>query len=379
MKAIDTIKHNLPGAILSVCESGNKIRHYCSGTGDIKENKPFDPNMLFQIGRITRMFTAAIVLKLVESGMLDLDMPMDLLAHENRLDSGRLQLIVNQYSYLKPLTLRELLNQTSGLPSYDQTARYQRMFFEKPKKVWQAEGYLDLITGKEVRYRLGYELPVRGIYSESTTNFIIISLVLEAATGQHVSQQMRLFFDSFGLNNTHYSSHGVLDEQLLPKLAHGYMPISHPWAEAFRHLPILTYNDNRELQVYDITNAYNFNGLAGSASMSTTTDLIHWIKALVKGKVLVSSFREMFKVVPVLSYGSSYEDQDFYGLGIHKTLSKRYGEIIWNAGNNFGYGALIAYSVDRDIAFALAVNVSRYMINIHSDGVVADVLAELLH
>lgn len=113
--------------------------------------------------------------------------------------------------------------------------------------------------------------------------------------------------------------------------------------------------------------------------MSTTTDLIHWIKALVKGKVLVSSFREMFKVVPVLSYGSSYEDQDFYGLGIHKTLSKRYGEIIWNAGNNFGYGALIAYSVDRDIAFALAVNVSRYMINIHSDGVVADVLAELLH
>ncbi len=379
MKAIDTVKYNLPGAILSVCEPGNKIRHYCSGAGDIKENKTFDPNMLFQTGRITRMFTAAIVLKLVESGVLDLDMPMDSLAHKHRLDSGRLQLIVNQYSYLKPLTLRELLNQTSGLPSYDQTARYQRMFFEKPKKVWQAEGYLDLITGNEVRYRLGYELPIRGIYSESTTNFIILTLVLEAATGQHVSQQMRLFFDSFGLNNTHYSSHGVLDEQLLPKLAHGYMPISHPWAEAFRHLPILTFNDNRELQVYDITNAYNFNGLAGSASISTTTDLIHWMKALVNGKVLVSTFREMFKVVPVLSYGSSYEDQDFYGLGIHKTLSKRYGEIIWNAGNNFGYGALIAYSVDRDIAFALAVNVSRYMINIHSEGIVADVLAELLH
>ncbi|WP_423062553.1 serine hydrolase domain-containing protein [Candidiatus Paracoxiella cheracis] len=379
MKAIDTVKYNLPGAILSVCEPGNKIRHYCSGAGDIKENKTFDPNMLFQTGRITRMFTAAIVWKLVESGVLDLDMPMDSLAHKHRLDSGRLQLIVNQYSYLKPLTLRELLNQTSGLPSYDQTARYQRMFFEKPKKVWQAEGYLDLITGNEVRYRLGYELPIRGIYSESTTNFIILTLVLEAATGQHVSQQMRLFFDSFGLNNTHYSSHGVLDEQLLPKLAHGYMPISHPWAEAFRHLPILTFNDNRELQVYDITNAYNFNGLAGSASISTTTDLIHWMKALVNGKVLVSTFREMFKVVPVLSYGSSYEDQDFYGLGIHKTLSKRYGEIIWNAGNNFGYGALIAYSVDRDIAFALAVNVSRYMINIHSEGIVADVLAELLH
>jgi len=377
LKPIDTIKHNLPGAILSVCERGNKIRHYCSGVGNIEENIPFDTNMLFQIGRITRSFTAAIVLKLVENGVLDLDAPMELLGQQHRLDGGRLRLIVNQYPYLKPLTLRELLNQTSGLPSYDQTIRYQQMFFEKPKKIWQAEGYLDLITGKEVRYRLGYKLPIRTVYSESTTNYIIVSLLLEAATGQRVSQQMRLFFDSLGLNNTFYSSHGVLDESLLPKLAHGYMPVSYPWAQAFRRLPVLTYNNNRELQVHDVTGAYNFNGLAGSAAMSTTTDLIHWMKSLVKSKVLISGFKEMFKVVPINAYGTSNEKQEFYGLGIHKTLSKRHGEIIWNAGNNFGYGALIAYSVDKDIAFALAINISRQFINLQNDKVVADVLAQL--
>lgn len=378
MKAVDTIKYNLPGAILSVCESENKVQHFCSGIGDIQENLPFDADMLFQNGRITRMFTAAVVLKLVERGVLDLDAPIELLAHEHRLDSGRLQLIVNQYPYLKPLTLRELLNQTSGLSSYDQTARYQLMFFEKPKKVWQAEAYLDLITGEAIRYRLGYEPPIRGIYSESTTNYIIISLVLEAATGQKISQQMRLFFDSLGLHNTYYSSYGILDEQLLPKLAHGYIPVSHPWAETFRHLPVLTYNDNRELQVYDITNAYNFNGLAGSASMSTTTDLIHWMKALAKGKILTSSFKEMFRVVPVNPIASPNQDQEYYGLGVYKTISKCYGEIIWNAGNNFGYGVLIAYSVNKDITFALAVNVSRRIINLHNEGVVAEVLKEIL-
>lgn len=377
MKIIDTIKYNLPGAIVSICESGNKIQHYCAGIGDIQKNIPFNAEMLFQNGRITRTFTAAIVLQLVERGILHVDTPIELLAHEHRLDSGRLQLIVKQYPYLKPLTLRELLNQTSGLPSYDQTARYQRMFFEKPHKVWQAEGYLDLITGQDVHYRLGYPLPMRGVYSESTTNYIIISLVLEAATGQRVSQQMRLFFAALGLHNTHYSSYGVLDEQLLPQLAHGYIPVSHPWAQAFRHLPVVTYNDNRELQVYDVTNAYNFNGLAGSASMSTTTDLMYGLKALVNGKVLTSSFKEMFTVVPVDPKASPAQDQQFYGLGIHKTISKRYGEIIWNAGNNFGYGVLLAYSVDRDIAFALAVNTSRRMINLYSDGIVADVLSEL--
>ena len=375
-KTIDIIRHNLPGAILSVCSSGDKIRHYCSGMDDITKNSPMSPDHIFQNGRITRMFTAVIVLKLVEQKILPLDTPLDLLAQKHQLDNGRLRLIVNQYPFLKPITLRALLNHTSGLPAYDETLFYEEIFFAKPKKVWQAETYLDLITGKNVRYRLGYEPPVHGLFGDSTMNYIIVSLVLEAVTGQPVSQQMQAFFTTFQLNHTHYSRYGILDEKLLPQLMHGYLPISHPHAQAFRHLPTLIYNQNRELTVYDVTNAYNFNGLGGSASMSTTTDLIHFIKALVKGKLLTSGIRAMFDVVPVAP-AAYQEDQDYYGLGIYKTLTKRYGEIIWNAGNNYGYGVLVAYSVDRDIAFVLAINVSRKKINLHNS-LVGEVLEIVL-
>src|SRR3990167_4016916 len=155
LEKIDIINYNLPGIIVSVADSGHKINHYSAGVSDVENDTPFSPDHIFQNGRITRTFTAALVLKLVEKGVLDLDMPIDILADEYVLDGGRLRLIVNQYPYLKPITLRELLNHTSGIPSYDQTIQYQHMLFKNPRKVWQMEEYLDLITGKEVRYLLG--------------------------------------------------------------------------------------------------------------------------------------------------------------------------------------------------------------------------------
>ena len=378
MQPIDNIKNNLPGAILSVCASGEGIQHYCSGMADVEKGIELTPEHIFQNGRITRTFTAAVALKLVESGLLDLEAPLELLANQHRLDSGRLRLIVDLYPYLKPVTLRELLNQTSGIPSYDETLAYQRAFFSKPKKVWQAESYLDLITGEKIRYRLGYTPSVRGIFSDSTTNYIIVSLLLEAATGQCVSQQMRGFFDAQGLSDTYYATHGVLEESLLPRLAHGYLPLSHPHAQAFKRAPVLTYNNNRELRVYDVTSAYNFNGLGGSASMGTTTDLIHAFGNLMRGKILTGSLKEMFNAVPVNPKVRLGQPQDYYGLGLYKTISKSHGEIVWNAGNSYGYGVMVAYSIERDIVFALALNVGRQVINLHNIEIVSAVLSNLL-
>lgn len=147
MQPINIIKHNLPGAILSVCKTGNHIHHYYSGYADIKTKEILFDKHIFSIGKITRLFTAIIILKWVEEGILDLDAPLAILSNQHRLDGGRLKLLVDLYPYLKSLTLRELLNHISGLPSYDETVAYQKMFTEKPNKIWQAEGYLDLITG----------------------------------------------------------------------------------------------------------------------------------------------------------------------------------------------------------------------------------------
>jgi CubicO group peptidase (beta-lactamase class C family) len=376
--AIDVIKHNLPAAIVTISESGNRIHHYCAGVANVSNNTPLTENYLFQNGKITRTFTAVGVLRLVEAGLVDLDAPLELIANRHRLDGGRLKIIIDLYPVLKPLTLRELLNQSSGLPAYDETISYQKIFFSNPKKIWQAENYLDLITEQEVRYRAGYELPLRGVFSDSATNYILVTLVLEAITGRKNSELMQELFMTLGLKNTFYLRYGAMDETIVPRLARGYLPLSHPHAQAFHYLPVLTYNHNRELRVYDVTTAYNLHGLGGSASVSNTTDLIHLMKMLVSGKILTSSFKEMFNVIPVNPKNGHHDEKTYFGLGIYKTVSRRYGEIIWNAGNSYGYGVLVAHSVDRDITFAFATNISRQYIYLQNKDIVSEVIQQIL-
>ncbi len=76
MQSINVVKHNLPGAILSVCKSGNRIHHYCFGYADIKTKQSLSDKPIFPIGKITHLFTAGIILKRLEEGVVDLDAPL---------------------------------------------------------------------------------------------------------------------------------------------------------------------------------------------------------------------------------------------------------------------------------------------------------------
>ena len=374
----DAQKYSAPGIVLSVMESNGSTHHFSSGLSDLKDNTPAQHDQSFLIGKNTRLFVAVMLLKLVEQGRLNLDAPLDGIARENQLDSGRLRIIIDQYTYLKPVTVRELLNNTSGLSSFDKTLNYERAFFSKPKKVWQSEGYLDLITGYDVGYQRYYEPAVRGFFNDSMTNYIVAGLVFEAITGIHPSQQLPLLFKECGLKNTLYFRQGILTEDAIQQLAHGYLPLSHPHAVAFERRPIHSYNDNKELQVYDVTGAYNLNGLVGGAAASSTADLLHWIHSLMQGKILTGTLPDMFTTTPVDFKKPFLNAKDSYGLGIYKTIFDNYGEIVWSTGNTYGYGVLVAYSVDKNISFSLAVNVSRERLYIHNTGIVRDVLDFLL-
>ncbi len=373
---LDVKKYNFPGAILSVCKAGKTIEHQTAGYSDVSANKAVSSDLLIQNGRITRLFTAAILLRLVDNGALDLEAPLELVAKRHQQDSGVLKLIVTQYPYLKPITIRELLNHTSGIPGYDKTAVYEKRFAKNPKKVWQAEGYLDLITGTGIRYQSGYNMPVRGFFGDSATNYILAGLVMEAVAGKRTSQNMSELFLQFKMKDTFYFPYGILNEDLLPRLMHGYLPVSHPHADAFSKLPINTYNNNRELQVYDVTSAYNFNGLGNSATVSTTSDLIRFMRLLMNCDVVQGSFKSLFTTVPVSAKKDGVIDQ--YGLGIYKTIMPKYGEIVWSVGNSYGYAVLLAHALEKDITFVLALNASRQKINLHNSGIVANVLANLL-
>ncbi|OGO91447.1 MAG: hypothetical protein A3F10_02180 [Coxiella sp. RIFCSPHIGHO2_12_FULL_42_15] len=376
MIQLDHKVYNAPGILLSVRKDKEKISHFTSGLSDIQKNIPIEPGQLFRCGLITRIFTVAILLRLLDENAFNLDDPLEILARKHQQDRGLLQVLVMQYPILKPISVRELLNNTSGLPSFDKTIAYNEIFFKKPLKIWQVENYLDVISGVDVRYQYGYEPGVRGYFRDSSTNFMIASLVIEAICGLQTSEMMRELFREFSLDESQYLSHGVMEKKLLPRMMHGYLPISHPYAAAFENFPELTYNGNKELCAYDVTMAYTVNGMGNAASVSTSSNLIRWMDQLMNCQVVINNFKQLFTGVPIRR--ESREQQDYYCLGFYKSMTKSFGEIIWAAGNSLGYSSFLGHSVQKNITFALITNISRLHFGLHSEGLIPDMLKLIL-
>lgn len=373
---IDHKSYNLPGVLLSVSRAKGEIQHFTSGYSNAKDKTLIEPKMMLRCGCITRLFTMSILMRFVDKYALDLDTPLELIASQHRQDGGLLKILVSQYAFLKPVSIRELLSDTSGLPAVDKTLAYNRIFLTKPRKIWQLENYLDAITGADVQYLGGNQNLRRGQYNKSNTNYIIAGLVIEAVSGIKTSEVMDDLFREFGLDSTYYFPYGRIEKKLTANMIHGYLPASHPFASAFLGLPTLTYNDNRELQVYDVTTAYSLNGMANAAAVSTTTDLIRWLRLLVEGKVVVGNYSQLFSsasTAPTVQDG-----EDYYCLGFYKSVLKKYGQIIWTTGNSLGYPTLLAHSLDQDVTFILTVNVNRQFFSLHTDGLVENVLESVL-
>ncbi len=372
---LDHRTYSVPGILLSVSDKGNAIRHYTCGLANVAENAAMDYRYLLRCNLLTRSFMSAIVLRLADAQALDIDAPLATVSRQHQQDDGLLALLVSQYPFLKPVTVRNLINNTSGLPAFDKTIAYDNIFTKKPLKKWQIENYLDAITGSDVDYQRGYASGKRGQYSDSATNFVVAGLVVSAVSGASTSESMRDLFQWFGLRDTHYLSYGMVSPNLVKKMIHCYLPVSHPYATAFEKQESLYYNDNKELRVYDVTSAYAVNGMANAAALATTSDLINWWKALLVDEKVVSRYRERLQAVAPLN--PQLAGKEYYGFGLHRSITRHYGEILWVAGNSFGSSVLIAYSVNKNTTFVLTVNTSRDHFSLNREGLIADILKQL--
>ena len=129
-----------------------------------------DPEGIFLIASITKTFTSTVILQLMEEGLLDLDDPIEALL------PGVLE--------GESITVRHLLTHQSGLHSYT-SADFRQDFTENPERRWLP---LDVISPYLDRDRLSEPGEV---YSYSNTNFIILGMVIEAVSGNHVSAAIR--------------------------------------------------------------------------------------------------------------------------------------------------------------------------------------------
>ena len=261
----------IPGAAAVVTFPDGSSWSGVSGHASLNPAEPVTSDTGFVVGSITKTFVAALVLQLAEEGALELDRP--------------LARWLPDYPRARRITLRQLLNHTSGVFNYFEHPLYESLVFGRPSHEWTPQEILDQFG------RTPYFPPGSGFHY-SNTGFVLLGLVVEEATGASLGEELRRrFFEPLALDHTHFQGDGA----------------QAGWARGYLRSPSGHRN---------VTGSSDFRPTASAASVawaaggivSTAEDIARWAEALYGGDVLnpdsLSAMTDhQFSPYPLGTYG----------------------------------------------------------------------------
>ena len=272
----EVLRSGVPG-ILVVANGPGRALEKALGVADLETGAPLTLEHRFRISSTTKLFVAAVVLQLVDEGAFELD--------------GEVGLIAGG------VTVRQLLNHTSGLPHGLEIVELIEPYRTNPqhRPEWTPREMLGLI---EARPRLFS--PGEG-WSYTGSNYVVLGLMIEDATGATLSEELRRrIADPLGLTDTELPELGSTPAGV----ARGYVPPDHPLRLGEGPDPV------------DVTDVEPF-GWGGGGMVSIARDLARFMQGLLGGELLSPEMQaEMLTTVP-----SDWDESDRYGLGIEEVTS----------------------------------------------------------
>jgi D-alanyl-D-alanine carboxypeptidase len=320
-------QRRIPGAAAVIAFRDGSSWSGVSGNASLRPTVPVEPDTGFVIGSITKTFVAATVLQLAEEGVVELDTP--------------LRRWLPDYPRARRITLHMLLNHTSGVFNYFEHPLYESLVFGRPSHVWTPAEILDEFA------RDPYFAPGAG-FRYSNTGFILLGLVVEAATGNSLGDELRTrFFEPLELTNTYFQGDGPR-----PAAAHGYLRRSDG------HRLVTGESDYRPT-----TSAATVAWAAG-AIVSTAEDVSRWVHALYGGDVVSDESR-----AALMDYVSSPYSRGTYGLGTRTRLidgARAFG----HTGSLRGYMGAAWYLPGEGVSVTVLTNLGRFDGNRLADALV---------
>lgn len=279
-----------------------------SGVAEVGTKKPVDPAGSFRIASVTKTFTATVVLQLVGEGVLSLDDQVE-------------RWLPGMVPGGEGISLLQLLNHTSGLYNYTSDLPDDAGIVRDRFVHWDPARAITIATAHDPLFEPGAN------WSYSNTNYILLGLVIEAATGRSYGTELEnRILNPLGLQQTSVPG----DEVALPEPhAHGYMPVD---------------GELVDMSDFNASQAWS----AGSL-VSTATDLNRFFAALLSGELLrPAELQAMQTTRPT--------DADFHagGLGISRLTLPNL--VVWgHTGGIFGYGTWSYHSADatRQVTLSL--------------------------
>lgn len=250
-----------PGAIAGVWK-GDFAWTTAKGLADAGAGVPMKTSYVWRIGSVTKTFTATAVLRLCDKGLLSLD--------------TRLSRFRPDFPKADKITVRQLLQHSSGIFSWDEDDATREAIIKHPDREWTMEKMIRLAAGKPFYFEPG------SAYHYSNVGYFLLAPIIEKTTGKSVSQVIREeIAEPLNLRHTYMPNGPRYRDEVI----RGYMN------EGDRLI------DTTGMRFADVIN-YDLAHTPGGM-VSTLADLEVWVKALATGRLLSAEMhREQFQTIP---------------------------------------------------------------------------------
>lgn len=311
-EAIDKIffewnQPNTPGCALGIMKDGELAYAKGYGLANMEYDIPNSAHSVFRIGSTSKQFTAACIVLLAEQGKLDLD---------NTLSD-----YFSEFpAYAETITIRHLLNHTSGIRDYLQLAYLKGLGDDD---YYTDENLMDwLVNQTDLNFAPGDE------YMYSNSGYWLLGQIVGVVSGMNMADYAKKeIFDPLGMAQTHFHNDHT---RIVKNRASGYVP---------------SEDDNYSISMTTL------NMIGDGGIFTTVNDIKKWDDAYYNSEVLSRNFWEMMTKRGVLNSGEEIKYASGLMIGEYKGL-----KTISHGGAFVGFRAEMLRFPDQKLSIAIFAN-----------------------
>ncbi|HSK72602.1 MAG TPA: serine hydrolase domain-containing protein, partial [Pyrinomonadaceae bacterium] len=295
------------GSVL-VADGGKVIYKKGFGMANFEWEIPNQPDTKFRIGSVTKQFTAALILQLVEEGKIKLDGRVTDYLPDYRKETG------------EKVTVHQLLNHTSGIPSYTGLPGF---IANESRNPYAVKDFVKKFASGDLEYEPGSK------FSYNNSGYFLLGAIIEHVAGKPYAKVLQeRILDPLGMKDTGYDLHAPL----IKKRAWGYQKTPNGYVNA---------------AYLDMSLPY-----AAGSMYSTVEDLYKWDQALYENKIISAESKKLMFTPGLSDYGYGFVIAD---RPIGKTEQKT--KIIQHGGGINGFNSLFTRLVDQKHTIVILDNV----------------------
>ena len=313
----------IPGLAMGIYNPKTGYWSYAEGFANKEDMVALTTQHVFYLQSVSKTYMAVLILKLYEDGKLSLNTPITSFVNSPWMST---------IDGIEKVTVKMLLNHTSGLPEYSTDPILVSRIIQDPLSVLSVEDMLSYIADKPLEFAPGTK------YTYRNTNYALLSLIADKLTGDHVTFMNNAILKKLGLSTTYYLNSKNYQSNI--NLVDAY------WDLLLEGVPV---NISR-LQRANVASMKGDDGLVASLK-----DAVFFLKGLVTGQLLTPETLKMMQ-----EWVTNEEGERKYGLGLtYYDLDVTYG--IGHSGGGVGSGCLLLYLPELESIIFVATNFNTMM------------------